>query len=54
VLLLWDRVIGYDSLLPLAVAAAAVIAFRRHPKKPFTKNPTSITLDPESETLDPP
>mmetsp|Transcript_15557 Transcript_15557/g.38189 ORF Transcript_15557/g.38189 Transcript_15557/m.38189 type:complete len:246 (-) Transcript_15557:819-1556(-) len=29
VLLLWDRVIGYDSLLPLAVAAAAVIAFRR-------------------------
>lgn len=29
VLLLWDRVIGYDSVLPLAIAAAAVIAFRR-------------------------
>jgi hypothetical protein len=29
VLLLWDRVIGYDSVLPLAIAAAAIIAFRR-------------------------
>ena len=29
VLLLWDRVIGFDSVLPLAVAAAAVVAFRR-------------------------
>ena len=29
VLLLWDRVIGFDSVLPLSVAAAAVVAFRR-------------------------
>lgn len=29
VLLLWDRVIGFDSVLPLAVAAAGVITFRR-------------------------
>ena len=29
VLLLWDRVIGFDSLLPLPLLAVAVIAFRR-------------------------
>ena len=28
VLLLWDRIIGLDSLLPLAVFAAAAIVFR--------------------------
>ena len=28
-LLLWDRIVGYDSVLPIAVAAAAVIAFRK-------------------------
>lgn len=28
VLLLWDRVIGLDSLLPLAVLAVAVVCFR--------------------------
>lgn len=28
VLLLWDRVIGYDSLLVLPLAAAAVLAWR--------------------------
>lgn len=26
--MLWDRVIGYDSLLVLSVAAAAVVAWR--------------------------
>jgi len=30
VLLLWDRVVGFDSLLPLAVLAAAVFSFRQH------------------------
>lgn len=30
-LLLWDRVIGYDSLLPLAVVAAGVFLFLRNP-----------------------
>ncbi|EFJ43152.1 hypothetical protein VOLCADRAFT_119175, partial [Volvox carteri f. nagariensis] len=30
VLLLWDRVIGLDSLLPLPLLAAAVLCFRRH------------------------
>ncbi len=29
VLLLWDRIIGFDSLLPLPLLAVAVIAFRR-------------------------
>ncbi len=29
VLLLWDRVIGFDSTLVLAVAAAAIVSFRR-------------------------
>ncbi|KAF8058104.1 TBC1D19 [Scenedesmus sp. PABB004] len=29
VLLLWDRVVGFDSLLPLAVLAAAVMSWRR-------------------------
>lgn len=29
VLLLWDRVIGLDSLLPVALLAAAVLCFRR-------------------------
>lgn len=29
VLLVWDRVIGYDSVLPLAIAAAAILSFRR-------------------------
>ncbi|KAJ9506421.1 hypothetical protein QJQ45_004919 [Haematococcus lacustris] len=29
VLLLWDRIIGLDSLLPLALLAAAVVCFRR-------------------------
>mmetsp|Transcript_13828 Transcript_13828/g.35745 ORF Transcript_13828/g.35745 Transcript_13828/m.35745 type:complete len:404 (-) Transcript_13828:224-1435(-) len=29
VLLLWDRVVGYDSLMPLAMMAAAIMAFRR-------------------------
>lgn len=28
-LLLWDRVVGHDSLLPLALLAAAVLSFRR-------------------------
>lgn len=27
-LLLWDRVIGFDSLLPLPVLAVAVLTFR--------------------------
>lgn len=27
-LLLWDRVIGYDSLLPLPVLAVAILTFR--------------------------
>jgi len=27
-LLLWDRIIGFDSLLPLPVLAVAVLAFR--------------------------
>jgi hypothetical protein len=27
-LLLWDRIIGFDSLLPLSVLAAAVMTFR--------------------------
>lgn len=27
-LLLWDRIIGYDSLLPLPVLAVAVLTFR--------------------------
>eukprot|EP00951_Prasinocladus_malaysianus_P033276 scaffold328615_cov19-Prasinocladus_malaysianus.AAC.1 len=31
VLLLWDRVIGYDSLMPVAMLAAAVMAFRLNP-----------------------
>lgn len=26
---LWDRIIGYDSLLPVAVLAVAVVVFRR-------------------------
>ncbi|GIM00405.1 hypothetical protein Vretimale_5170 [Volvox reticuliferus] len=30
VLLLWDRIIGLDSLLPLPLLAAAVLCFRRH------------------------
>jgi hypothetical protein len=30
VLLLWDRVVGFDSLLPLAVLATAVFSFRQH------------------------
>lgn len=29
VLLLWDRIIGFDSLLPLPLLAVAVLAFRR-------------------------
>jgi hypothetical protein len=29
VLLLWDNIVKYNSVLPLAVAAAAVISFRR-------------------------
>lgn len=29
VLLLWDRVVGLDSLLPVALLAAAVVCFRR-------------------------
>ena len=29
VLLLWDRIIGFDSLLPLPLLALAVLAFRR-------------------------
>mmetsp|Transcript_9683 Transcript_9683/g.31537 ORF Transcript_9683/g.31537 Transcript_9683/m.31537 type:complete len:540 (-) Transcript_9683:87-1706(-) len=29
VLLLWDRIIGFDSLLPLALMAAALFVFRR-------------------------
>lgn len=28
-LLLWDRVVGFDSLLPLAVLGVAVVVFRR-------------------------
>ncbi len=28
VLLLWDRVVGLDSLLPVALLAAAVLCFR--------------------------
>lgn len=28
VLLLWDRVVGLDSLLPVALLAAAVVCFR--------------------------
>ncbi|KAG2433744.1 hypothetical protein HXX76_008107 [Chlamydomonas incerta] len=30
VLLLWDRVVGLDSLLPLPLLAAAILCFRRH------------------------
>lgn len=29
VLLLWDRILGFDSLLPLPLLAVAVVAFRR-------------------------
>lgn len=29
VLLLWDRIIGLDSLLPVALLAVAVMCFRR-------------------------
>ena len=29
VLLLWDEIIGFGSTLPLAVAAAAIMSFRR-------------------------
>ena len=28
VLLLWDRVVGFDSLLPLPLLAVAVVTFR--------------------------
>lgn len=34
VLLLWDRVIGFDSLLPLPLLAVAVLAFRRQVSVP--------------------
>ena len=34
VLLLWDRVIGFDSVLPLSVAAAAVVAFEETRSSP--------------------
>lgn len=30
VLLLWDRIVGFDSLLPLPLLAVAVICCRRH------------------------
>ena len=30
VLLLWDRVVGFDSLLPLPLLAVAVVCCRRH------------------------
>ena len=29
VLLLWDRILGFDSLLPLPLLAVAILAFRR-------------------------
>lgn len=29
VLLLWDRIIGFDSLLPLPLLAVAILAFKR-------------------------
>ena len=34
VLLLWDRIIGFDSLLPLPLLAVAVLAFRRQVSLP--------------------
>ena len=34
VLLLWDRIIGFDSLLPLPLLAAAIFSFRCAPPPP--------------------
>lgn len=34
VLLLWDRIIGFDSLLPVPLLAVAVLAFRRQVSLP--------------------
>ena len=47
VLLLWDRLIGFDSLLPLPLLAVAVLAFRRQVsslKSAFTAPQTLVEV----------
>ncbi len=39
VMLLWDRVIGLDSLLPLPLLAAAILRFRWVAKTPLEHVP---------------
>lgn len=44
VLLLWDRIIGFDSLLPLPLLAVAVLAFRRQVRPPTILPPLLCNL----------
>ena len=50
VLLLWDRIVGFDSLLPLPLLAVAVICCRRHMiLKTETKSELLILMDDLSQ-----
>lgn len=46
VLLLWDRIIGFDSLLPLPLLAVAVLAFRRQVSLPHALSCTCDSRQP--------